>query len=214
MPATAARRRRFVPDLRLVIGVVLVVGSVAAVTGIVSAADARAVVLAAAGPLSPGDRIRVGDLVERDVALDGAGDLYLTVATVPADGLVVVQSVRAGELVPVSAVGSAAGLLATAIVLESASPVSAAVAPGAPVDVWASAAMEQLTGPARFGPPVVLVPDAIVVRVLDDDDGLVAGSGAVGVEVLVPRARVARLLQSIANEDALAIVPAGLPLGQ
>ena len=77
MPERTARRRRFAPDLRLIVGVVLVVGSVAAVSGIVSAADARAVVLAAAGPLSPGDRIRLGDLVERSVALDGADGLYL-----------------------------------------------------------------------------------------------------------------------------------------
>ena len=63
------------------------------------------------------------------------------------------------------------------------------------------------------GTPVVLAAQATVVRVLSDES-LVSGSvgAASSVEVLVPRTRVARLLQAIAAGDALAVVPAGLPL--
>ena len=110
---------------------------------------------------------------------------------------------------PLSAVGSVAGLRTTAVVIESTGPLSSAVVPGSGVDVWAAPAVEQTGQAAPFGPPSVLVPGAIVVRVLEDD-GLVA-SGGVAVEVLVPRSRVARLLHSIANADALSIVPSGLP---
>ena len=116
---TTRRRRRFVPDLRLVIGLVLVAVSVAGVVGIVAASDRRTVVYAAASTLSPGDRIDLGDLVARSVALDGADELYLTAADLPADGLIVRESVRDGELVPRGAVGGTAGLRSTAIVIRS-----------------------------------------------------------------------------------------------
>ena len=62
-----AVRGRHVVDPRLLIGVGLVAVSVAGVVGLVSAVDARTTVYAAAGPLSPGDRIDRGDLVERSV---------------------------------------------------------------------------------------------------------------------------------------------------
>jgi hypothetical protein len=204
------RRRRFVPDVRLVIGLVLVAVSVAGVVAIVAASDRRTVVYAAASALSPGDRIRLGDLVERSVALDGADELYLAAGDLPADGLIVRESVRDGELVPRGAVGGSAGLRATAIVILSSIPVSGAVTPGSTVDVWAAPASSE-TGGAAFGPPAVLVPDAVVVRVIADD-GLMAGTRTAAVEVLVPRSRVARVLHSLANADALAVVPAGLPL--
>jgi hypothetical protein len=209
MPESLARRRRFAVDPRLLIGLLLVVGSVVGVVGIVSAADSRTLVYAAAGPLAPGDRIDAGDIVERSVALDGTDPLYLAPDDLPDGGLVITQSVRDGELVPLSAVGSVAGLRTTAVVIESTGPLSSAVVPGSGVDVWAAPAVDQSEQAAPFGPPSVLVAGAIVVRVLEDD-GLVA-SGGVAVEVLVPRSRVARLLHSIANADALAIVPSGLP---
>jgi hypothetical protein len=211
---TVSRRRRVVIDARLVFGVLLVAASVAGVMGLVVAADRRVTVYAASDSLSPGDRIHVDDLLERSVALDGADALYLTVGTVPDEGLVVTQVVRDGELVPTAAVGTPAGQRSTSIVLELTAPASAAVVPGALVDVWSApaAATGEIASLGTFGPPVVLSSDAVVVRVLDDD-GLVAATQGASVEVLVPRSRIARLLQAIANGDALAVVPAGLPLG-
>jgi hypothetical protein len=76
------------------------------------------------------------------------------------------------------------------------------------VDVWGTASLEQ----GEFGTPVVLASQATVVRVLEEETLIAGASGASMVEVLVPRTRVARLLQAIANGDALAVVPAGLPL--
>lgn len=208
------RRRRFVPDLRLVIGLLLVGASVAAVTMLVGAADTRIAVYAAAEPLAPGDRVDAGDLVERSVALDGADDLYLRVGSVPAEGIVVAQPVAAGQLVPLSAAGSVDGVRATSVVLQLAGPVSTIVETGSLVDVWGVAGLDDAApGESRTGTPVVLVAQATVVRVLHDET-LIAGAGAGSstVEVLVPRTRVARLLQAIAHGDALAVVPSGLPL--
>jgi hypothetical protein len=205
---TSGRRRNAI-DVRLLIGLALVIASVVGVVALVGAVDARTTVYAAASALSPGDRVERGDLVEREVSLDGADGLYLRAGELPADGLVVVQPVRDGELLPRAAVGDASGVRSTALVLELTGPPSSAVRPGAVVDVWASPADAERRG---FDAPIVLVPDAVVVRIVEDD-GLVSSSDGGTVEVLVPRSRVARVLQAQAAGDALAVVPAGLALG-
>ncbi|WP_309709506.1 hypothetical protein [Pseudolysinimonas sp.] len=207
-------RRRFAIDVRLLLGLGLVAASVVAVTGLVAAADTRVAVYAAGDALAPGDRVEAGDLVERNVALDGAEDLYLLVGAIPDDGFVVAQPVAAGQLVPLSAAGSVDGVRATSIVLRLAGPVSTVVETGSLVDVWGVALDQGQLDDGRSGTPVVLASQATVVRVLEDEALIAGTSGAAStVEVLVPRTRVARLLQAIANGDALAVVPTGLPLG-
>lgn len=225
------RRRRRAPDLRLVLGVLLVVGSVAGVFGIVATADRRATVYAAASALAPGERIDAGDLVQRSVALDGSDRLYVAVGGIPSGGLVVTQPVAKGELLATSAVGSTAGLRSTSLVLQLATRVSSAVIPGASIDIWAApdpdgvrpvsspvASSDSTTGAVTENTvvdpaaPTVLVPGATVVKVLENSAGFSGANSGSSVEVLVPRTRVARLLQAIARGDALAVVPAGIPI--
>jgi hypothetical protein len=219
-PRRASRRS---PDLRLVLGVLLVVGSVAGVVGIVSAADRRVTVYAAGSTLTPGERIDRGDLVERTVALDGADGLYLGRGDIPRDGLVVTQPVARGELLATSSVGSAVGVRSTSIVLRLATRVSGAVVPGASVDLWSApkvgsaisgtGASASDTEAARLAPSV-LVSGATVARVLAQSGSFSVDANGSQVEVLVPRNRVARVLQAIANGDALALLPAGIPVAE
>ena len=223
---------RIRPDVRLVIGIVLVAASVAGMVGIVAALDRRSPVYAAAEQLLPGDIVHADDLLERMVTLDGAETAYLGVGQVPADGIVIARPVAAGELLPVAALGSADGLRATAMVLPLDGPVSATIGPGSLVDVWASGIGASGIGASGVGasgvgasgvgasgstgpgetvlPPLVLVADATVVRVVEADGPV--GAGVVEVEVLVPRSRIARVLQAIADGSTLALVPAGLPV--
>src|SRR4051812_44181257 len=106
---SASRRRRFTVDVRLLIGIALIALSVAGVLTIVSAADRRVTVYAAADTLAPGDRFDTGQLLARRVTLDDAQRLYLGAGEVPDDGLVATSVIRRGELIPRSAVASAAG---------------------------------------------------------------------------------------------------------
>ena len=199
--------RRVAIDPRLVIGVLLVAASVAGVTWIVSAADRTTAVYAARTALYPGDRVSAGDLAVARVRLGTEEERYLAVADLPAEGAVVSRAVGAGELLPTAAIGAAEGATLAAVVVRLSGPLSDAARPGTAVDLWAA---ERLDG-SRFGPPAVLVPDAAIVRVVHDD-GLVADDG-VALEVLVPRASVARLLEAVSNEDAVAAVPVSVPLG-
>jgi len=217
----ARKSRRNVPDLRLVLGLLLVVGSVVGVLGIVAVADRRVTVYAATSTLTPGERIDRGDLVERTVALDGADGLYLGRGDIPNGGLVVTKSVAKGELLPASAVGSTMGVRSTSIVLQLATRVSGAVVPGALVDLWSAPkvggvnAALSATGETEAPlAPTVLVAGATVTRVLDASANFAVDAKGSQVEVLVPRSKVARVLQAIAQGDALALLPAGIPVAQ
>ena len=205
--SSSQRSRGFLLDARFLIGVALVVASVVAVVGIVAAADRTVEVYAAPSALVPGDHVTRDSLESRFVRFDDAATVYLTPATVPDTGLTVVRSVNAGELVPVSAVGQSASGRVASVVIPLATGLPASVGPNSLVDVWGAAEAEQ----GRYAPPSVLVSSATVVRVLESS-GIIAGSSSAGVELLVTRDRVARVLEAVANGSALSLVPVSLPI--
>jgi len=205
--AAAPTRKRIWFDPRFAIGLALIVASVAGVFAIVNAADTSVRVLAAREPLNPGDIVDADDLVVTSVRLDGALDHYLVAGDIPADGVVLSRPIAAGELVPASAVGSAAGLRQSSIVITVNGQLPASVGPGSVVDVWAARELESGT----FGAPIVVVSSATVVRIVDSE-GIVVDDSSGTVEVLVPRLRIARVLEAIANDDALSLVPTSIPV--
>jgi hypothetical protein len=205
--ATKPARTRFWFDPRFAIGVLLVVASVAGVVAIVGAADTSLLVYAARQPLAPGDRIDGDDLVATNVRLDGAAELYLLPDDLPDEGLVVTKPVADGELVPASAVGSRLGEQQTAIVLAVNGELAASVVSGSGVDVWSA----RQIGSGLFEAPAVIVAAATVVRLVDRE-GFVVDDGSAAIEVLVPRSQIARVLEAVANDDAISVVPASLPV--
>lgn len=201
------KRRPVVFDPRLVIGLALVAASVTGVVALVGAADETTEVLSAGGALSPGDRVTVDDLAIVDVRLAAATGHYLRPGDIPEGGVVVVRPVGEGELVPADAVGSADGLRLASLVLEVEGELAASVHPGSVVDVWAARAEEG----GRFGAPAVIASGATVVRLVESDS-IVSGGATTAVEVLVPKTRIARVLEAAANSDAVSIVPAAIPV--
>lgn len=203
----AVRRRRFWFDPRFAIGILLVIASVGGVLGIVSTADASVRVYATRDAVAPGDRIDASDLVAVSVRIETPDALYLAPGDLPDEGLVVVRSIGEGELVPTSAVGSAAGLRLASVVVTINGQLPASIAPGALIDLWAASRDDQNT----FAPPTVIVTGATVVREVEAE-GLVASGDVSSLELLVPRSKVARVLEAIANEDALSAIPASIPV--
>lgn len=206
LDAANARTRSL--DPRLIIGVLLVVASAVGVFALVTAADRTVAVYAAREPLLPGERLDADDLVQTSIRDDGPVALYLAPGDIPPEGVVVTRTVGQGELVPHSALGDVSGLRLTSVVVTMDGQLGAAVGPGSLVDVWAAPAEEGERIPA----PDVIVQGAIVVRLLASES-IVAGRQTTAVEVLVPRDSTARLLEVIANGDALSVVAADLPLG-
>lgn len=196
-------RGRFWFDPRFAVGLVLVIASVLGVTLLVSAAERTRPVYAATQTLAAGETVDPDALAIAQVRLGRAERNYLSPGDLPPEGVVLTRTVQEGELLPAGAVADATAVDASPVVVASTGRLPRGVTAGRLVDLWAAREGEG----GVFGPPGVLVPAATVVRVLEDD-GLVGDGSAESVEVLVPRDRVARVLESIANGDAVSLVPA------
>ncbi len=207
-PGSTRTRRRFWVDPRFVIGLVLVVASIAGVGAVVAGSDRTTAVYTAQHTLTAGDKLRSADLIETRVQLGGAAKLYLVPTPNLQDELMVTQTILAGELVARSMVGKSSGSDATSIVVDVPGRLAASVAAGSVVDIWSARA----TGPSEYAPPTILVGQAVVVRIVEPT-GIIASDNGQSVEVLVPKANVGALLEAIMNGDALAIVPVNTPVG-
>lgn len=200
-PAVRPRPRVFWSDIRFLVGIALVVCSVGGVWLVVSAARQTVPVFSAARTIVPGDVVRADDLRVIDVALGSLEGAYAAPATL-VPGSVAIRTVPAGELVPRDALGDAALLRTTTVVVRTPLDLPAAVRAGATVEVWSAPQAERGT----FDPPGILVPSATVVAVTTDDSMI--GSRGAAVELVIPRAQVADTLAALAGGASLSIVPA------
>ncbi|MEZ3159997.1 SAF domain-containing protein [Microbacterium sp. BWT-B31] len=194
------RPRVFWADARFLIGVVLVIASIAGVWFVVTSARQTVPVLAAAHTIVPGQPLSGDDVRVVDVALGQVGASYLEPTALEA-GVVATRTIGSGELVPRSAIGDAAKASTTNVVVRSAVDVPASVRTGSVVEVWEAPLIEH----GRYDTPRVLVADAAVVSVTRDE-GMVTGT-SVALELVVARADVAGILAAMSDDSALSVVP-------
>lgn len=217
LPSGSTPRRVQAPgwlDLRLVLGVLLVLGSVLFGARVVSAADATVPVWSAASDLAAGTELTAEDLVVVDVRLDGAADQYLAGSTRP-DGRALARGVRAGELLPRSALEEPADLVQLAL------PVQAGYVPpglrrGQVVDVYAVAdPAAGATGP-DIGNVTLVVGGAPVQALSGGGDGVLSTpSSTVQVVVGVAADEAAGVLAAIAGRPLVVVAhPAGADAGE
>ena len=139
--AAAPAPRRVRPprwlDLRLVLGVLLVLGSVLLGARLMSAADATVPVWAAADDLAAGTVLTADDLTAVEVRLDSTAAGYLSTGVSP-DGRTLSRAVGAGELLPRAALEAPAELVQVALPVQ-AGYVPPALRRGQLVDVYAVA---------------------------------------------------------------------------
>ena len=200
LPAPPANRLRRPSwrDPRLIIGLLLVVMSVAAGSWIVDAAQGATPVWVARGTLTPGSELTEQDVEVADVRLTGsqlAGYLDAT-EPVPA-GLVVLRTVQAGELVPRSALGDQAALDVRPVPISVPDP-GAALVEGAVADLWFVPAHDD-------GEPYVLA-QALTVAEVTGPSGAFS-QGQTVVHVLVPEAELPVVLAATAGPGDVRIVP-------
>ena len=198
--AARPRPRAFWADIRFLLGVALIVASVAGVWLVVAAARQTVPVFAAARTIVPGETVGSADLRVVEVSLGQIEEAYASPATLE-PGAVAVRTIPAGELVPRDAIGDAAGLRTTTVVVHSATELPAAVASGSVVEVWAAPQLER----GVFDTPRILVPAATVVAVAEDDS--IMGTAGSAVELVIERADVADTLAAISGGASLSIVP-------
>jgi hypothetical protein len=206
--ALGARRRRIPFDPRVLVGILLVVGSVGGVVAVVKVTNRTEPVYVAAQTLVPGTPLTTQSLDVRWMRLGDSSEHYLT--ELPRDGAVVTRSVAAGELVPLSALGAATSVTDASVVVPLSTKPAASIGPGSVIDLWAAA---KASGTAagtgeKADPPHVLVSGATVVRLLTPS-GLLAADRSATLEVEVPREDVAAVLQAVADGESVSAVALG-----
>ncbi len=207
--AAAPTPRRIRPprwlDLRLVLGVLLVLGSVLLGARVVTAADATVPVWAVAHDLAAGTELAADDLVAVDVRLDDAASEYLSTSTRP-DGRTLGRAVRAGELLPRSALEEAADLVQVALPVQ-AGYVPPSLARGQLVDVYALADPAAGALADADGSVTVVVERAPVQALSGRTDGVLSTpTTTVQVVVAVPADAAAAVLASIGGRPLVVVV--------
>ncbi len=190
-------------DFRVLVGIGIVVASSAVGALLFSGATATLPVYVAATTISPGQKISEGDVRVSDVQIGEASAQYLQIGSFPKDA-VAQTTIRAGELIPVNSLSSKVNLKNTRVVVPVISEISSEVAPGSLVEIWSSFETDQ----GFFSTPEVIVPQAEVVKV-NKQSGLALSSGPQSVELIVPRDKIASVLEAQANSDVISILPVG-----
>ena len=217
VPGPAPRRVR--PprwlDLRLVLGVLLVLGSVLVGARVLSSADATVPVWAAAGDLAAGTVLTGDDLVAVEVRLDDAAGGYLSTGTRPA-GRTLGRAVGKGELVPRAALAGPPSLVQLALPVQ-AGYVPPGLARGRLVDVYAvgsapgsgtaSSAAPASGGPVAEAGVTPVVTAAPVQAVTGRTAGVLSTpTTTVQVVVSVPAARAPEVLAAVGGRPLVVVV--------
>ncbi|MGP4031338.1 hypothetical protein [Pseudarthrobacter sp. 1C304] len=188
-------------DPKLLVGILLVLASVAGVVSLVGAADQTAEAYTAREPIAVGEKLTVDKLNRVKVRLGDVEQHYLTPATGVAEGLVAAQRIGKDQLVPRGSLGQpdGQGRKPVAVTVEEALPAQAVA--GSRVDVWV-ALPDARNG---FSPPSLLLPGAEIAQVTPGSTALGSARSTV-VMVLVEDGQMPDLLGAQANKAKISVV--------
>lgn len=187
-------------DSRLLIGLLLVLASTAIGAYVMSRADDRVPMYAAKSGLVAGQPLTAEDVVRVDVQLgETASDYVSAEGGLPTDHFVL-REVRAGELVPVTAVGPRGQATSQPVALQVDATSASTLRVGSVVDVYVNRPAAQARGSigsASFAGPQLAL-EGVTVVALSEDDGVMGGSGDTKpVQVMVPKDRVKELVGDV-----------------
>jgi hypothetical protein len=207
-PAAPVARRVRTPrwlDLRLVLGVLLVLGSVLLGARVVGAADATVPVWAVTGDLAAGTILTPDDLTAVDVRLDASADGYLSTSVDPV-GRTLARGVGEGELLPRAALDETSELVQVAL------PVQAGWVPpglrrGQLIDVYAVADPSAGAAGVADGSVGLVVGGAPVQSVTGRSEGVLSTpTTTVQVVVSVPADSASDLLAAVGGRPLVVVV--------
>jgi hypothetical protein len=188
-------------DPRLIIGVLLVLASVAGVISLVGAADQTADAYTAREAIAVGETLTEDKLNRIKVRLGDVEPHYLTPAAGVSDGLVAVQRIGKDQLVPRESLGTTDRLdrKPVAVTIEETLPAQAVA--GSRVDVWV-ALPDARNG---FSQPTLLLPGAEIAQITPGSTALGSARSTV-VMVLVTDGQMPNLLGAQANKAKISVV--------
>ena len=204
-PVAARLRRPGWRDPRLLVGIVMVAGSVALGSWAVQSAQSTVPVYVARDAMVPGQRIGTDDVVVANVQL-APGELkhYLSAdVALPADA-VAVRVVGDNELVPANAVGAASDLEVRSVAIPLERAPSRDVTVGALVDVWF---VPELPADDSAAPPPRELATSLPVAEVARPEHSLGGADGSSVHVLVPTDLLPRVLAALTSDGVLEVVP-------
>lgn len=192
-------------DSRLLVGVLLVLLAATLGAKAVASADDRVPVWVASGNLVAGDRIDDSSFVRADVRLGDGMTGYLEADAPAPTGSFMLRDVRAGELVPVSAVGGADAVDVQRVTVRADALSTTGLARGSRVDVFVTPKASTTSDTARAETKKVLE-SAAVAAVLTSSGGFGSGS-LTSVQIYVPAAKVQPLVEAVDADAKVTLVP-------
>jgi len=194
-------------DPRLLVGVLLVLVSVAGVTFLVGSADRTTEVFAARDGIAVGERLTPENVVRAKVRLGDTEQHYITVEDGLPQDVVAVQRIAKDQLVPKASLGEVDQLDRKPVALNIAQTLPSQAVAGARVDVWVA----QPDARNGFSEPKLILPGAEIAEVTTGSTALGSSKTTV-LMVLVEDKQMPALLGAQANDAKISVVwnPGGM----
>ena len=204
-PTAARLQRPSWRDPRLLIGLVLLLTSTAFGARVIASADHTEPVYAARGALPTGTSLTADVLQVARVKLTGTSAGYLDARRPIPAGQVLIRGVGAGEIIPLTSIASADQMLSRPVDIPFEGTLPNGLATGGLVDVWASAKRRDAVG-GGYAEPERIARMVEVFNVDRPDSGLSADRTG-SVQVLLPPESLAPVLDALANEARVVVLP-------
>ncbi|MEO7448508.1 MAG: hypothetical protein ABI336_09580 [Humibacillus sp.] len=193
-------------DSRLVVGVLLVLLAATLGARAIASADDRVPMWVATGDLVSGDRVEASSFARADVQLGEGAVAYLSAMAPPPVGAFVVRDVRAGELVPASALGSATDVGVQRVTVRADAASTNGLARGSRVDVFVTP--KATTGADAARPRTTRLIQGAGVASVSTTTGGLGANATTSVQLYVPADTVQKLVESVDGDAKLTLVPA------
>lgn len=193
-------------DARLLVGVVLVLLGTVLGARLIAGADDTTPMYAASTALRPGDHLTTDNLRRVDVQLGDESARYLTATSAVPDDSYALRDIPEGELVPASAVGSRSTVAVQPVTVEVDANSARGLPANAVVDVWVSPRDLQSTQ-ERYLEATLALQRVSVSPVNQDSGRFGAASGAMAVQLRVPRDKVAEVIAAVDKQSRFTLVP-------
>ena len=188
-------------DPRLLVGILLVLVSVAGVIYLVNSADRTTEVYAAREGIAVGERLTPENVVRTKVRLGDIEQHYITVESGLPQGVVAMQRIGKDQLVPRASLGEVDQLDRKPVALTVEQTLPAQAVAGARVDVWVA----QPDARNGFSEPKLILPGAEIAEVATGSTALGSSKTTV-LMVLVDDKQMPALLGAQANEAKISVV--------
>lgn len=200
--ATVARLKRpSWKDPRLIVGILLVLASVAGVISLLAGADRTTEVFAARNSIAVGERLTMEDVVRTKVRLGDIEHHYISAASGLPDHAVVLQRIGKDHLVPRTSLGTVDALDRKPVALTVSEALPAQAVAGTRVDVWVA----QPDARNGFSEPTLLLAGAEIAEVAEGATALGSSKTTV-LMVLVEDRSMPALLGAQANDARISVV--------